>query len=168
MKLLVLALFTALGSAAMAQSMSQPMSSPSNGLFASCTDSQGKPVGYYQIPTPDEGPAFSTLLKNGEPAIVYNVSMLAKYSTSVDTARFIFLHECGHCALGHIYANKMSHKKTNQQELDADCYAAKRGKSLGLNLTNVLKDVNILPRDPDHPAGPVRAKNIEACYNSVR
>jgi hypothetical protein len=129
-----------------------------------CHDINGSPVRRTVISDTSKGPAYSTVDYDGAPAIYVNWTEMKKYATSVDTMRFIMEHECGHCALGHIY-NNVSLKKTNQQELQADCYAAKQAKALGINIQSVLKDVDILPRDPAHPAGPVRAKNIESCYN---
>lgn len=128
-----------------------------------CHDINGVPVREGVTQDPSNGPAFS-IADGNTPSIFVNWEELAKYATSRDTVRFILEHECGHCALGHIYHNA-SLKKTNQQELDADCYAAKQAKSLGINIQNVLKDVDILPRDPAHPSGLVRGKNIQNCYN---
>lgn len=128
-----------------------------------CHDINGIPVREGVIQDPSYGPAFSTVDQNS-PAIFVNWQEMKKYATSRDTVRFILEHECGHCVLGHIYLNTNNKKKTNQQELDADCYAAKQAKSLGINIQNVLKDVDLLPRDPSHPSGLVRGKNIQSCY----
>jgi hypothetical protein len=128
-----------------------------------CYDVNGDPVRFVTIQDPSHGPAFSADYK-GYPTIFVNWAEMKKYASSDDTARFIFEHECGHCKLGHIY-HQVSTKKTNSQELAADCYAAKQMKVLGIDLRSVEKDVVLLPRDPDHPAGPVRAANIEKCYN---
>jgi hypothetical protein len=135
----------------------------SNISLPTCHDINGRPVQQFETQNPEDGPAFSTA-QNGAPIIVVNWTEMQKYASSTDTAKFILEHECGHCALGHIYEHA-SRKKTNQQELLADCYAAKQAKSLGININNVIKDVDLLPRDPDHPAGLVRAKNILNCYN---
>ncbi len=128
-----------------------------------CHDINGIPVRENVIQDPSEGPAFSTVYQSA-PSIFVNWQEMKKYATSRDTVKFILEHECGHCALGHIYHNT-SLKKTNQQELDADCYAAKQAKTLGINIENVIKDVDLLPKDPAHPSGLVRAKNIQSCYN---
>ena len=129
-----------------------------------CHDINGVPVREGVIADISFGPAFSTVSQNA-PAIFVNWAEMKKYSSSRDTIRFILEHECGHCALGHIYTNTNNLKKTNKDELDADCYAAKQAKSLGINIQNVIKDVDLLPRDPSHPSGLVRAKNIQKCYN---
>ncbi len=115
-------------------------------------------------------PAFSTIdERTGTPYISINVPMLQNYGivTSQATLVFIVEHECGHVNLGHLTNGPQAHKKSNQQELAADCYAAQVVRGMGFTpevLKAVLLDVIKLPKDPDHPAGTVRAQNIVACF----
>ena len=137
-----------------------------------CRDINGQDVRFVAIADPSHGPAFS-MNYQGYPTIFVNWAQMKKYASSMDTQRFIFEHECGHCKLGHIYQTNSDlsgdprrlSKKNNNQELAADCYAAHQIRALGIDLRAVEKDVSLLPRDPDHPAGPVRSANIQKCYN---
>ena len=118
---------------------------------------------------PSDSPAYSTLdPRTGRPEIFLDLGVLRQYESSQDTLTFIVLHECGHVNLGHLNVGAVSHKKSNQEELAADCYAAKAVHQMGYTQTDlqrVLFDVDKLPKDPDHPAGPVRGANITRCFN---
>ncbi len=118
-------------------------------------------------------PAYSTLDPlTGKPEIFIDVRVLSQLNieTSQDTLQFIVEHECGHVNLGHLSIGRIGTKKTNQEELDADCYAAKAVKKMGytpLDMEKVVSDVERLPKDPAHPAGTVRAANLMRCYNAI-
>ncbi len=128
----------------------------------------------YQVPiitnAGQSNPAYSTLdPRTGSPEIFLNIPVLQNLGidTSPYTLTFIVEHECGHVNLGHLTTGPVPRKKTNQEELAADCYAAHAVKKLGFNqsmLHYVLIDVDKLPKDPDHPAGIVRAANIVKCF----
>ena len=118
-----------------------------------------------------QNPAFSTLdQRTGAPVIFINAPLLQSLGldSSPYTLIFIVEHECGHVNLGHLTTGPVSRKKTNQEELAADCYAAQAVRQMGFTpaaLQAVLADVIKLPKDPDHPAGTVRAKNAAACFS---
>lgn len=119
-----------------------------------------------------QNPAFSTLdPATHQPEIFINAPMLQQLGidSSPYTLTFIVEHECGHVNLGHLNLGPVGRKKTNAEELAADCYAAHAVRQMGYTpaqLQSVLTDVDKLPKDPDHPAGTVRAANIAKCFNN--
>ncbi len=135
------------------------------------TDSQKVPI---MMNVDQSNPAYSTMNpQNNKPEIFINVPMLQRLGidSSPYTLTFIVEHECGHVNLGHLTMGLVNRKKTNAEELAADCYAAHAVKAMGFspdNLHAVLIDVDKLPKDPDHPAGTVRAANIVKCFTGQR
>src|SRR5690349_3114320 len=87
-----------------------------------CHDDAGHPVQVIAIADQKYGPAFS-LDYQGVPTIMINMEQMHKYLTSNDSMTYAYEHECGHCALGHIYNQATDNYKQNQDELAADCYA---------------------------------------------
>lgn len=115
-----------------------------------------------------QSPAFSTLTPQRTPEIFINEKLLPEYESSPATVTFIVMHECGHVNLGHLTLGNVSEKKTNAEELAADCWAAHAVHQMGFSnqqMQQVIVDVDKLPKDPDHPAGLVRAQNIMTCFN---
>ncbi len=116
----------------------------------------------------DQNPAFSTLNGQGLPEIYINEKILPMYESSQATVDFIVEHECGHVNLGHLTMGNVGQKKTNQEELAADCWSAHTLHAMGFTaqqMQQVMVDVDKLPKDPDHPAGLVRARNAMSCFN---
>ncbi len=99
---------------------------------------------------------------NNSPVILYNTAVLAWLHP--ETRLFVYAHECGHHALGHLFHPPV----TVVQEQQADCWAI-----------NTLLDQNLLPPsavsivqgdivraspgDWTHLPGPQRAFNLRAC-----
>ena len=88
---------------------------------------------------------------------------------------FVYEHECGHHALGHIQTDKSGHGELRQkdhfkQELDADCYAAQQLRAMGYsssNIIDIIDDVYPWPKDPEHPSGKVRSRHVAACFKAA-
>jgi len=130
--------------------------------FPPCFDVMGRPVSVYETEDESNGPAYA-MVYQGQPSIFLNSAQLNEIASSKETIKFVFQHECGHCALGHIYANS-GIVKTNRQELDADCYAAKQMKRLGIFSNDAIRDMGLFGADLHHPNGILRAANIRRCF----
>jgi hypothetical protein len=83
--------------------------------FEVCQDRQGNPIaGIVDNTTPYAGIATE---QNGRPVIVWNQRSNAVLSRTEQI--FIYLHECAHLTLGHLYRQPY----TPAVELEADCWA---------------------------------------------
>jgi len=53
------------------------------------------------------------------------------------------------------------------EELDADCYAAEKLKTMGYtaaSITDIIDDIYPWPKDSEHPSGKVRSRHVAACF----
>jgi hypothetical protein len=83
--------------------------------FEVCQDRQGNPIaGVVDNTTPYAGIATE---QNGRPVILWNQRSNAVLSRTEQI--FIYLHECAHHTLGHLYRQPY----TPAVELEADCWA---------------------------------------------
>jgi hypothetical protein len=80
---------------------------------------------------------------------------------------FLFAHECGHHALGHIVSALRGGFIGPEQELAADCFAKRQllGKDvLGVTeFSAVLEFLREIPGDPTTYPGPVRVRKMKDC-----
>jgi hypothetical protein len=120
------------------------------------------------------GPAFSTLTPSGIPVIVFNLEFLKIIAHSLAMVMFVYEHECGHHALGHIQAGRsggeMGQKMHFKQELAADCYAAQQLRAMNYkssSITDIIDDIYPWPKDPEHPSGKVRSRHVAACFKAA-
>jgi hypothetical protein len=85
---------------------------------------------------------------------VINPALLARQSTTVRL--FVFHHECGHHHVG-------------ASELNADCWAVRRGVQDGWltrsGLVEVCDSFGGAPATSTHPSGARRCGNLDRCYN---
>jgi hypothetical protein len=92
--------------------------------FDPCVDREAQPIrGVVDNTLPYAGAA--TVALDGEPVIVYNKSSLSRSSPQV--RRFIYLHECGHHALRHVWKDA-----SRLREMEADCWAIQHMVEQGL------------------------------------
>jgi Zn-dependent protease with chaperone function len=134
--------------------------------YPPCTAQNGQAVAVYKTTDTSAGPAYSTIV-NSQPVIVFNEELMSQYAHSGETRLFIYFHECGHQALGHTTEQSKSKKHTNEQELEADCFAAKHLRAMGAteqNMSTVVEDLKLLRKDPDHPGHVKRIENALACF----
>jgi hypothetical protein len=121
------------------------------------------------------GPAFSTLAKNGNPVIFFNEQFMAQIAHSDAMVMFVYEHECGHHALGHVQSGSQKQGDISQhshfkEELEADCYSAQQLRQLGYassSITDIIDDVYPWPKDPEHPSGKVRSKHVIECFKQA-
>lgn len=136
-----------------------------------CYDNHHKRVSIKETLSTEDGPAFSTAIGN-LPVIVFNKNFMQAIAHSAAMVMFVYEHECGHHALGHIEegGGKLKQKDHFKQELDADCYAAQRMRQMNYtstDITKVIDDVYPWPRDPEHPSGKVRSQHVAACFKAA-
>ena len=104
---------------------------------------------------------------NGQPIIHIDPSAFNNQSHS---RLFVLAHECAHHKLGHTSQFGKAQRfygGTRQQELDADCWAAKQLKKYGffndINYATFVNIANGFFTGNGYPSGVERAKNIQEC-----
>jgi hypothetical protein len=139
-----------------------------------CFDNYHKRVRVKETQSTEGGPAYSTL-SHGLPTIFFNQTFMQSIAHSAAMVMFVYEHECGHHALGHIEEGQtaqgsLSQKNHFKQELDADCYAAQKLREMGYtskDITSIIDDVYPWPKDPEHPSGKVRSQHVASCFKSA-
>jgi len=107
--------------------------------------------------------AYANIISPKLPKIEINKAQISNLPKPAQ--EFIFYHECGHHALGHmIYTNK----PIIQQEQEADCYGIRASLTLDLvshsDLPNIQSKINLIGNgDWEHLPGKNRALNLEKC-----
>jgi len=134
-----------------------------------CVDSDGNRVQLLEENSDVPSPAYSTI-RGGVPLIIFNDALLGTIPDTRSFIGFVYLHECGHHALGHILHPSHSVAEGKKEELEADCYAARVMRKIDdkhknfLDIRQVIQEVDTWPKDPGHPAGSRRADVIAQCY----
>jgi hypothetical protein len=83
--------------------------------FNACVDREDRPiVGVVDNALPYDGVA--TIRMDGTPVIFYNQKSLTQ--TTQEVKHFVYLHECGHHALRHVWKDP-----SRVREMEADCWA---------------------------------------------
>lgn len=89
-----------------------------------CLDRENQPIkGVVDNSLPYNGVA--TIAFDGTPVIIYNQSSLSRSSRQAKV--FVYLHECGHHALRHVWKNP-----SQLREMEADCWAIQHMVAQGL------------------------------------
>lgn len=142
----------------------QAQQSPLERVFAACTDFSGQKVQYR--PDTNRVPQMAQAGADRKgPFILFSMKHLQ--SIELDAAIWVLRHECGHHALGHFSA-KNSGTSPRQMEFEADCFAAKEARRLGLDLSQIVKEVSRFSEDAAHPAPLARIELIQRCYHSAQ
>jgi hypothetical protein len=137
-----------------------------NGDTPVCRDVIGTPVPY----KPNEGIPKSGLstVEGNQPVIYLRNSLVASYPVPVK--RFLYAHECGHHALGHVIGALYYRMVIGPpDELAADCFSGQQLLRKGLisaaEWQQVLGFVATIPGDPTTYAGPQRVQLLKQCVN---
>jgi hypothetical protein len=126
---------------------------------AGCRDIRGTPVGL-MMDNAIADLAIATMI-DGVPIILYSPAL--ERAVAPPTGLFVYAHECGHQALGHLLRSA-----TPDREQEADCWA------INLIYRNALVDdggLRVIERDvtrfgvgdATHLPGPARAQAFDAC-----
>jgi hypothetical protein len=125
-----------------------------------CVDRSGHPIS--EIIDNSLTSAGGAVLRNGERLILWNQ---AEASKSSETGQlFLYLHECAHHTLGHVY------KSPNLRwELEADCWAfqllAEGGLVKNRRLVEFERDLAATPGDALHLGGEVLMDSLQRCLS---
>lgn len=119
----------------------------------------GIPVFVYQT-----GMGGMSTFHNGQPVILIDPQVAMG---SAEIRDFTILHECGHHMSGHTLPQGLMARgfMGNQQELDADCYAAQRAtRAQSRAMSSYFQNVQgPTSPAPGYPTGFQRAANIANC-----
>jgi len=125
-----------------------------------CVDPSGRPIS--EIIDNSLTSAGGAVLRNGERLILWNQTAASKSSETGQL--FLFLHECAHHTLGHVY------KSPNVRwELEADCWAfqllAEGGLVKNRRLVEFERDLAATPGDALHLGGEVLLDSLQRCLS---
>lgn len=135
-----------------------PATARSQTPYAGCVDRLHRPVA--TIPDESLPSAASAYIDNGRPVIYWNAKRLTGASETART--FIYLHECAHHVLGHLY-------KANDRrwENEADCWAIQHlvdgGAMRGHNVVALERELADWPADPMHLGGRQLVQSLQHC-----
>lgn len=123
-----------------------------------CVDRSGKPIA--EIVDNSLTSAGGAVLRNGERLILWNEAAASKSS---ETGRlFLYLHECAHHALGHVYRSP-----DVRWELEADCWAfqllAEGGLVKKRRLVEFEQDLAASSGDALHLGGQILLDSLQSC-----
>jgi hypothetical protein len=127
-----------------------------------CRDFRNRPVRIVDVA--DLGDAGRAEFVQGNPVIMLDPALMGKLPETLQL--FFKLHECGHHVLGHLFA------PTEASEREADCWAVKQGRKLGLYTHDDI--VGWLPHFAasrgsafGHLPGPQRVEFLAACFEGT-
>ena len=82
----------------------------------------------------------TTLRDTGEPVVLVSPGTIRLYKVHPLRVLFTLAHETGHIVLGHVYNKPTDAQGSIKQELDADVWAARRFKALGLDMQEPIAE----------------------------
>jgi hypothetical protein len=106
---------------------------------------------------------------NGRPVILFNPVAIASFSRAM--RNFVYMHECGHHALGHIVRATFGMVRPLVDEQEADCWAIRTMMQRGMLSSSDLNSVQEtfwqhFRGDWMHLPGPQRAINLRTCLGA--
>jgi len=153
-------------SACVTSATAKPVKSEKENVFRiagqpqECTDFRGRRVLTMQVA--DLGDVGRAWVVNTIPYIIMDPELLRTLPPKLQL--FFYSHECAHHVLGHWY------NRTIYNERDADCWAIKRGRDMGvLTRQEVVNFAPWLAKSGGsawgHLPGPERAKHLLTCFD---
>ncbi len=125
-----------------------------------CVDRSGKPIS--EVVDNSLTSAGGAVLRNGERLILWNEAAASKSSQTGQL--FLYLHECAHHTLGHVYRSL-----NLRWELEADCWAfqllAEGGFVKNRRLVEFERDLAATPGDALHLGGQVLLDSLQSCLS---
>jgi hypothetical protein len=127
--------------------------------FDACRNRDGSPIpAVVDDDMPDAGIA---MLRNGRPVIMWNARANARLSGTEQL--FIYLHECGHHMLAHLYHPQVD----TRAEIEADCWAIQLMMDGGMIQARHLAALEASRRhvrgDHTHLGGAAHVRSLEQC-----
>jgi hypothetical protein len=135
--------------------------------YEGCTTRQGRPiVGIVSDSLPYAG--WATIRSDGTPVIYWNPKR--QYSPQGVTQVYLYLHECAHHALGHVYRPLSTMDEKQAAERQADCWAYELlvdgGMVTGSRLEVLERDIRNTIGDAVHLNGEGELNNVHACLDA--
>lgn len=135
--------------------------------YEGCTTRQGRPiVGIVSDSLPYAG--WATIRSDGTPVIYWNPKQ--QYSPQGVTQVFLYLHECAHHALGHVYGFQGTVDQQKEHEREADCWAYQLlvdgGMVTGSRLEVLERDIRYSTGDAIHLGGEAALNSLHACLDA--
>lgn len=129
--------------------------------FSACVDREGRPI--RSVTETNMGWAGVATVQNDEPLILWNSDAM-KGVPEIDQL-FIYLHECGHHVLGHVY----EHGDGSKKEVEADCWAiqlmADGGMVNGTGVDAVERGRKRVQGDDTHLGGEAAVMSLRECLD---
>jgi len=136
--------------------------------YNACLDRHGAPVRQEQS-TELPNPAWASWVDDHQPIIYWNRKALT--GASEVSRLFIYLHECGHVVLRHIYGHASTAEERRAQEDEADCWAIQlmldAGMIKGRHLGQLEREWKHSRGDLTHQSGQELVQSFRTCL-SVR
>jgi len=136
--------------------------------FNACLDRNGTPVRQEES-TDLPNPAWASWVDDHQPIIYWNRKALT--GASEVSRLFIYLHECGHIVLRHIYGNASTREERRKLEDEADCWAIQlmldAGMIKGRHLDQLEREWKRSAGDLTHQSGQELVQSFRTCL-SVR
>jgi hypothetical protein len=134
-----------------------------NGVPVFCVALNGAPV--QEITQPGLGDAARASMNGMMPIILLDPNVLMSFGLDTQARLFIYAHECGHHALGHLLF-----PFSQYNEMQADCWGIKIGRDQGwFDVAALQREGQYFlsnPGDPwGHLPGPARVANFVRCFN---
>lgn len=130
-------------------------------LYSGCIDRIGRPV--TTIPAPALPSAGTATVVDGRPVIYWNPQAMRGASETART--FIYLHECAHHMLGHLYR-----PNDLRWETEADCWAIQHmvegGAMHGRDVVALEEELARWPGDATHLGGARLVQSLNGCLDA--
>jgi hypothetical protein len=127
--------------------------------FDACLDRDGRLIP--GVVDNSMGYAGIAVVRDGQPVILWNTHSNGRLSRTEQI--FIYLHECAHHTLGHVYRSSVGARA----ELEADCWAIQLmvdgGMIKGRHLSELERSRRTVQGDNTHLGGAAHVRSLEEC-----
>ncbi len=129
--------------------------------YDGCTDRFGRPI--EGVVDNQLGWAGTATMRNGRPIILWNEKALGTASGAMRL--FVYLHECAHHALGHLWKLPSA-----RNEEEADCWAYQLlvdgGIARGRHVAAIEREARTTRGDDIHLGGEARVRSLRRCLRA--
>lgn len=131
-----------------------------------CVDRHGAPVPQ-EASTELASLAWASWVGDGQPIIYWNRQAMARISGV--SRLFVYLHECAHITLRHIYSNATTIEARRREEREADCWAIQimldAGMIKGRHLARLEREWRHARGDLTHQSGAELLQSFRNCLS---
>jgi hypothetical protein len=134
--------------------------------FNACLDRSGAPVPQEES-TAFPNPAWASWVGDHQPVIYWNRQAMA--GVSEVSRLFVYLHECAHITLRHIYGHATTIEEKRKDEDEADCWAIQlmldAGMIKGRHLDQLEREWRTSRGDITHQSGTELVQSFQSCLS---